>query len=189
MIDFEAGGQIVFMPARTIHLNPTDHPRSWRLSIASSCFTAPDALQRVAFHLTDTDVAGFAETLLRPPRPQDRGSGRVVLIRDGIGLRLRVFVESVDGERPEPRAVVHLQEHHRQVLLDDIKRHRPDLIPTAGTPEPRLCLDPMPVTGLTIDQVADLHDRLDRWLSAEGIRAAIADRVVARHIHAPDRSR
>ncbi|MGC0421553.1 hypothetical protein [Embleya sp. AB8] len=188
MTQAEALVQTVTMPAWSIHLNPTDHPRPWRLAVTTSS-SDPDALPRVAFHLTDAEVAAFAATLLRPPRPQDWPPGRALLIRDGFGLRLRVFVDSIHGERPEPRGIVHVQEHHREVLLDDLARHRPDLIPTATPPEPRLCLDPMPVTGLTIDHVTELHGRLGRWLDSEGIRAAIADRAIARRLHAPDTAR
>ncbi|MGC0418542.1 hypothetical protein [Embleya sp. AB8] len=189
MTETKAVAQTVTMPAWAIHLNPTDHPRPWRLAVSSSSFTDPEALQRAAFHLTEADVAILAATLLYPPRPQDRPPGRAVLIRDGFGLRLRLFVDSVDGDRPEPRGLIHLQEHHRQVLVDDIGRHRPDLIPTGAPPEPRLCLDPMPVTGLTIDQVAELHSRLGWWLDSEGVRAAVCDRAILRRVLAPEGGR
>ncbi|MGC0422674.1 hypothetical protein [Embleya sp. AB8] len=188
MTQAETLAQTVTMPAWSIHLNPTDHPRPWRLAVSSST-SHPDALPRVAFHLTDADVTTLAATLVRPPRPQDRPPGRALLIRDGYGLRLRLFVDSVGGERPESRGIIHIQEHHREVLLDDLARHRPDLIPTGAPPEPRLCLGPMPVTGLTIDQVSELHKRLDHWLDSEGIRAAIADRTIARRLHTPDDTR
>ncbi|MGC0423600.1 hypothetical protein [Embleya sp. AB8] len=181
--------ETVTMPAWAIHLNPTDHPRPWRLAVSSSSFHAPEALQRVAFHLTDTDVAKLAASLLYPPRPQDRPTGRAMLIRDGYGLRLRLFVNAVGGDRPEPRGLIHLLEHHREVLLDDIARHRPDLIPTDGPPEPLLCLDPMPATSLTIDQVIELHDHLGGWLDGEDIRAAICDRAIVRHIQGQDTDR
>ncbi|MFI1583279.1 hypothetical protein [Embleya sp. NPDC020630] len=68
------------------------------------------------------------------------------------------------------------------MLLDDLARHRPDLIPTTLPHEPRMYLDPVPDTGLGIDQVAESHGRLGRWLGSEGIRAALDDRVVVRHV-------
>ncbi|WP_439681876.1 hypothetical protein [Embleya sp. MST-111070] len=188
---------IVSLAAWSIHLEPVDHVRPWRLDVfaalgagsTAAVAAAVPAYERAAFHLTDADVAVLAGTILRPPRPEDRPPGRARLLRDGSGLRLRLFVDSVDGDLPEPRGVIHLQEHHRRILLDDIRRHRPDLIPTGATPEPKLCLDPMPVTGLTIDQVAELHQRLGWWLDSEGIRAALADREVARYFarRAPER--
>ncbi|MGC0421069.1 hypothetical protein ABIA38_006602 [Embleya sp. AB8] len=100
-----------------------------------------------------------------------------------------MFVDSVGGDRPEPRGIVHVREHHREVLLGDLARHRPDLIPTTTPPEPRLCPGPMPVTGLTIDQVTELHSRLGRWLDSEGIRAAITDRTIARRLHTSEPNR
>ncbi|MFE5327190.1 hypothetical protein ACFRCG_12465 [Embleya sp. NPDC056575] len=68
------------------------------------------------------------------------------------------------------------------MLLDDIARHRLDLIPTSTVPEPQLFLDPVPVTGYSIDQVAALRDRCERRVDSEGIRAALADREIARHV-------
>ncbi|MGC0415472.1 hypothetical protein [Embleya sp. AB8] len=192
MTESKAVTETVVLPARTIHLEPVDHPRPWRLAVASASDSAPTAHPRVALHLTDTDVRIFAGTLLHPPRPQDRPPGRALLIRDGFGLRLRVFVDSVDGDevdRPEPRTVVHIEEHHREILLKDIARHRPDLLPTTTAPEPRLRLDQTPITGLTIDQVTQLHDHLTRWLDDARTRAAIADRAIARRLHIPDDSR
>ncbi|GCD96931.1 hypothetical protein [Embleya hyalina] len=178
-------GAVVSMAAWSIHLNPVDgHLRPWRLAVVSAALDVPGPLERAAFHLSDTDVAVLAGTVLRPPRPEDRPPGRARVLRGGIGLRLRLFVHAIDGDRPEPRGLIHLREHHRQVLLDDIARHRRDLIPTATPPDPRLCLDPMPVIGLTIDQVAALRDRCDHWLHSEGIRAAITDRELAARVQA-----
>ncbi|WP_439680337.1 hypothetical protein [Embleya sp. MST-111070] len=184
--DIEAAPQTIALAAWSIHLHPAaDHPRPWRLDVFAAHGPGSGSVgtyERAAFHLTDADVAVLAETVLRPPRPEDRPPGRARLLREGTALRLRLFIHAVDGEQPEPRGVIHLQEHHRQVLLDDIARHRLDLIPTGAVPEPRLCLDPAPVTGYSIDQVAELRDRFDRWLDSEGVRAALADREVARHL-------
>ncbi|MFJ8746675.1 hypothetical protein ACIRL2_45970 [Embleya sp. NPDC127516] len=184
MTDTEAAVETVTLPAWSIHLVPVEHPRPWRLTVVSAGMHAPAVqLERVAVHVTDVEVAAFAETLLRPRHPQEPQPGRARVVRDGFGLLLRVVVHPIDLE---PGVVAHIEEHHRRILLDDIGRHRPDLIP-AGTPlEPRLCLDPTPVTGLTIDQVAELHGRLGRWLASEGIRAAIADRTVRRRVPDPE---
>ncbi|OPC79925.1 hypothetical protein B4N89_02275 [Embleya scabrispora] len=191
MTDVEAvPTTVVSLAAWSIHLEFVDHPRPWRLDAFAAVPASPTAAvavavpayERAEFHLTDADVAVLAATLLRPPRPQDRPPGRARLLREGTALRLRLYISAIDGDQPEPRGVINLQEHHRQVLLDDIARHRLDLIPTVDVPEPRLHLDPMPVTGLGIDQVAQLRDRCNRWLDSEGIRAALADREIARHI-------
>lgn len=191
MTDVEAAPVTVSLAAWSIHLALVDdHPRPWRLSAFAVLGPEPPpgvrvavhAYERAEFHITDADVAVLAGTLLRPPRPEDRPPGRARLLREGAALRLRLYISAVDDDRPEPRGVINLQEHHRQVLLDDIARHRLDLIPTGTVPEPRLCLDPLPVTGLTIDQVAELRDRFDQWLDSEGIRAALADREIARRV-------
>ncbi|MFI1385530.1 hypothetical protein [Embleya sp. NPDC020886] len=182
MTDAEAGTAMV-LPAWTIHLSPVEQPRPWRLGVTSAGLHAPAVqLERAAVHLTGAEVVSLAETLLCPRRSEEPPSGRARLVRDGFGLLLRVLVDPIDDE---PGLVAHVEEHHRAGLLDDIARHRPDLLPTTAPPEPKLCLDPTPVTGLTIDQVAELHTRLGLWLGSEGIRAAIADRAVRRHITAP----
>ncbi|MFI1382104.1 hypothetical protein [Embleya sp. NPDC020886] len=182
MSDIEATGETVTLPAWSIHLVPVNPPRPWRLAVVSAGLRASAMqLDRAAVHLADDEVASLAETLLRPRCSDEARPGRARLVRDGYGLLLRILVEAADGE---PGLVVHVEEHHRVVLLDDIGRHRPDLIPTALAPEPRLCLDPTPVTGLSIDQVAELHRRLGWGLDSEGIRAAIADRTIARRVAA-----
>ncbi|MFI6587642.1 hypothetical protein [Embleya sp. NPDC050493] len=180
MTDTEAVAETVTLPAWTIHLSPADHPRPWRLAVASAGLHAPAVqLDRVAVHLTDAEVTALAETLLCPRHPTEPQPGRARVVRDGVGLLLRVVVHPADRE---PGVIAHIEEHHRADLLDDIAHHRPDLIPTTAPPEPKLCLDPMPVTGLTIDQVTELHQRLGLWLASEGVRAAVADRVVRRHL-------
>ncbi|MYS82448.1 hypothetical protein GTZ85_20110 [Streptomyces sp. SID5474] len=45
------------------------------------------------------------------------------------------------------------------------------------------------MTGLTIDQVAELHARLGRWLDSEGIRAALDDRRIACLVRDPRAAR
>ncbi|WP_126642599.1 hypothetical protein [Embleya hyalina] len=120
-------------------------------------------------------------TLLRPPHAEEPARGRARLVRDGFGLLLRLLVAPA---RDEAGLVAHVQEHHRAGLLDDIGRRRPDLIPTTTPPEPRLCLDPVPDIGLSLDQAAQLHERIGRWLDSEGIRAAFADRLVRRRVSA-----
>ncbi|WP_331766998.1 hypothetical protein [Embleya sp. NBC_00896] len=175
----------VTMPVWWVGLEPAQHPtRRWVLAFVSADDVDPTRrVDHGAVHLTDDDAAALAETLLRPPRPDVPALGRARVVRDGAGLRMRLFVAATDaaGSLPaEPGAVLYIQDRHRQRLLDDLARHRPDLIPTSAPPEPRLCLDPMPVTGLDLDQVAELHDRLGRWLDSEGARAALADRAVAR---------
>jgi hypothetical protein len=181
--DTEAVAQMVTLPAWTIHLSLVDHPRPWRLAVVSVGPHAPAVqLERVAVHLTDAEVGELAETLLRPRHSEEPQPGRACVVRDGFGLLLRVVVYPVDQEAG---MVVHIEEHHRSGLLEDIARHRPDLIPTTAPPEPKLCLDPTPVTGLTIDQVVELHTRLGRWLDSEGIRAALDDRVVRRRFQVP----
>ncbi|GCD94088.1 hypothetical protein [Embleya hyalina] len=190
MTDVEAAPVTVSLAAWSIHLEPADHPRPWRLDVFAALSAGPTApaaaavpaYERAAFHLSDADVGILAGTLLRPPRPEDRPPCRARLHREGTGLRLRLYISAIDGDQPEPRGIINLQEHHRKILLDDIARHRLDLIPTGTVPEPRLCLDPAPVTGYSIDQVAALHDRIGGWLDSEGIRAALADREIARHV-------
>ncbi|WP_439681797.1 hypothetical protein [Embleya sp. MST-111070] len=190
MTDVEAAPAAVSLAAWSIHLEPVDHLRPWRLDVFAARSAGPTAAaaaaiptyERAEFHLIDADVAILAGTLLRPPRPEDRPPGRARLLREGTALRLRLYISAVDGNQPEPRGIIHIQEHHRKVLLDDIARHRLDLIPTGTVPEPQLFLDPVPVTGYSIDQVAELHDRCERWLNSEGIRAALADREIARHV-------
>ncbi|MFJ8746205.1 hypothetical protein ACIRL2_43470 [Embleya sp. NPDC127516] len=187
MTDSEAAVETVTLPAWSIHLVPVEHPRPWRLTVVSAGMHAPAVqLDRVAVHLTEAEVAALAQTLLCPRHPQEPQPGRARVVRDGFGLLLRVVVHPIDRE---PGVVAHIGEHHRRVLLDDIGRHRPDLIPATTPPEPRLCLDPTPVTGLTIDQVAELHGRLGRGLASDGIRAAIADRIVRRRIHDQETNR
>ncbi|MGW1992078.1 hypothetical protein [Embleya sp. NPDC001921] len=172
----------VVLAAWSIHLSPVDDVRPWRLAVVSAGSQAPAVrIDRAAVCLSDDEVRFLAVTLLRPPHPDEPRRGRARVVRDGFGLRLRVFVDPIDDETG---LVVHIEEHHRAVLLGDLGRHRPDLIPTTTPPEPRLCLDPVPVTGLTIDQVAELHRRLGLWLGSEGIRAAVADRGLRRQIQA-----
>ncbi|MFE2869104.1 hypothetical protein [Embleya sp. NPDC059259] len=178
MTEAEAVRATVTLPAWTAHLAPVDHPRPWRLAVGAAPGPYPPAGQpdRADVHLTDAEVAALAETLLRPRPTHEPRPGRARLVRDGPGLLLRILVDPIGGE---PALVAHVEEHHRRVLLADLARHRPDLIPTTAPPEPRLCLDPTPVVGLTIDQVAELHTRLGRWLDSEGIRATLDDRRVA----------
>ncbi|MFI6580315.1 hypothetical protein [Embleya sp. NPDC050493] len=187
MTESEAVVATVTLPAWTIHLVPVDQPRPWRLLVVSAGLHPPAVqLDRAAAHLTDAEAATLAETLLRPRRSEDPKPGRARLVRDGHGLLLRILVDPVADE---PGLVAHVEEHHRGVLLDDLIRHRPDLVPTAAPPEPKLCLDPTPVTGLTIDQVAELHTRLGRWLDSEGIRAALDDRRIACLVRDPKTGR
>ncbi|MGW1993879.1 hypothetical protein [Embleya sp. NPDC001921] len=183
MTDTEAITAMVTLPAWSIHLAPVEHARPWRLTVAAAgTHSSAVRIDRVHLHLTDAEVGALAETLLCPRHSDEPQPGRARVVRDGFGLLLRVVVYPIDDE---PGVVAHIEEHHRVVLLDDIGRHRPDLIPTTGPPEPRLCLDPVPVTGLTIDQVAELHRRLGLWLGSEGIRAAIADRILRRRLDTP----
>ncbi|MGC0419919.1 hypothetical protein [Embleya sp. AB8] len=180
MIKTKAVVETVTMPAWSVHLKPVDHRRPWRLdAVSAATYPSADRPERAAVHLTDGEVAALAETLLRPRHFEEPQPGRARVVRDGFGLLLRLVVDPVDEE---PGVIVHVQEHHRLELLDDLGRYRPDLIPTTAPPEPRMYLGSVPVTGLTLDQVVELHDRLGRWLDSEGIRAAFADRDIARQV-------
>ncbi|WP_439675050.1 hypothetical protein [Embleya sp. MST-111070] len=182
MSEAESAAAVVTLPAWSVTLERVGGPRPWRFDVFSSdnhaCDGQPD---RAACHLADADVSALAATVLHPPRAEEPAWGRARLVRDGFGLLLRLLVAPVEGEAG---LVVHVQEHHRAGLLEDIGRVRPDLIPTATPPEPRLCLDTLPDTGLTLDQATQLHERIGRWLDSEGIRAAFADRLLRRRVFA-----
>lgn len=171
----------VTLPAWSVRLGPSGRiERPWRVDFFSmGIHPSAEEPDRAAAYLTDSEATTLAATLLRPLRPEEPAPGRARLVRDGCGLRLRVFVDPIDDE---PGVLAHVQEHHRLVLLHHLARHRPALIPTVTPPDPRLCLGPVPVIGLTIDQAAELHHRLGRWLDSEGLRAAISDRDVIRRL-------
>ncbi|MFE2869166.1 hypothetical protein [Embleya sp. NPDC059259] len=166
---------VVALPAWSVRLTPCG-PGVWRVDFFSlGTHPVEDEPDQATVHLTDVEAGDFAHTLLRPGHPDEATPGRARLVRDGFGLRLRVLVAPAHGEAG---VIAHVQEHHRLVLLHHLARHRPDLIPIVTPPDPRLCLGPIPITGLTIDQAAELHTRLAHWLASEGLRAAIADRDV-----------
>ncbi|MFI6580840.1 hypothetical protein [Embleya sp. NPDC050493] len=177
MTDTETAPMTVTLPAWSVRLAPSGRvERPWRVEFFSlGNHPTSEEPDRATAHLTDTEAAQLAGTLMRPGHPGESTSGRARLVRDGFGLRLRVVVAPADDE---PGVVAHVQEHHRLVLLHHLARHRPDLIPTVTPPDPRMCLGPVPITGLTVDQAGELHTRLGRWLDSEGIRAAITDRDI-----------
>ncbi|MGW9207925.1 hypothetical protein ACWGR4_13145 [Embleya sp. NPDC055664] len=182
MSEVEPAAVVVTLPAWSVTLELIGGSRPWRLDVFASGNHASDARpDRAVRHLADADVSALAVTLLQPPHAEEPARGRARLVRDGFGLVLRLLVAPV---RDEAGLIAHVREHHRAGLLDDIARVRPDLIPTTTPPEPRLCLDPLPDTGLTLDQATHLHERIGRWLDSEGIRAAFADRLVRRRVSA-----
>ncbi|MEU0938567.1 hypothetical protein [Embleya sp. NPDC005971] len=173
--DTGTGLPVVVLPAWSVRLGPSGLG-VWRVDFFSlGVHPVGDEPDRATVHLTDAEAGDFAGTLMVPGHPDEPTPGRARLVRDGFGLRLRVLVAPADGEAG---VIAHVQEHHRLVLLHHLARHRPDLIPTVTPPDPRLCLGPIPIAGLTIDQAGELHTRLARWLASEGLRAAIADRDV-----------
>jgi len=151
--------------------------RPWRLGYVSADLNLAGTLPRGHTHLTDTDVAALAATLLRPLYASETTTARARVLREGPGLAMRLLIDAVDDEA---EAALHVQDHHRRDLLDDIARHRADLVPTKPPYEPRLFLDPAPAGGLGLDDVAFLHAHLGRWLDSPGVRAALSDRAIAR---------
>ncbi|WP_406298046.1 hypothetical protein OG948_21180 [Embleya sp. NBC_00888] len=179
-----ASAALVTLPAWSIHLVPAEHPRPWRLNVIAAGMQAPAVqLDRVAVHLTEAEIGALAETLLCPRHSDEPRPARARVLRDGGGP-LRVVVDAVDDD---PNLVAHIEEYHRVGLLDDISWRLPHLMPASAPAEPTLRLDPIPVTGLAIDQVVELHRRLGHWLESEGIRAVRADRFVREKFGIPTR--